>query len=276
MNLEMEFTQSEDLDIEFEEEGKMFDNAFEELYLSGSLKSPYEYAVDGGYTGTEEEFVAELLCLTGLKNNIQKQLDAKAEKNDVTKELNKKANDYSIELYNGTGGNPKAVRFASFNYSTCASEEGIAAKIGMVSGHGNGLSYAFLQDAIFRVNYLGDVEVDNFKYYGQETATYADKKRQYGDIFWLHDTTNKIVDFYCLMGQYARLNMTPWKRLTYSSKGTVAQHTNCTVFTGSTANIDGWANNSEIATLNDVPTTKETWTFTLEDGSVVSKVVYVE
>ena len=85
---------------------------------------------------------------------------------DMQKQLDKKANDFSIEIYNGTSGNPKPVRFASFNYSSCNSENGIAAKISLVSGHGNGSSYAFLEDAIIRVTFAGDVEVDNFKYYG--------------------------------------------------------------------------------------------------------------
>lgn len=101
--------------------------------------------------------------------------------NELEKELNKKANDFSIEIYNGTSGNPKPVRFASFNYSTCNSENGIAAKISMVSGHGNGSSYAFLQDAIIKVSHLGAVSVDNFKYYGAETGTYDGINRQYGE-----------------------------------------------------------------------------------------------
>lgn len=175
---------------------------------------------------------------------------------------NNKANDFSIEIYNGTSGNPKPVRFASFNYSTCGSENGIAAKISMVSGHGNGSSYAFLQDAIIRVTHTGGVTVDNFKYYGAETPTYDGAVRQYGDIFWLIDETNKIVDFYCLMGQYARMYQTPWKRLTYSTGGSVTQHTSCTVYSSGTMN---WANNSEIALTSDIPSwamksTKPTYT----------------
>ena len=170
-------------------------------------------------------------------------------KTDTDYLLGKKMDDFSLELYNGTGGNPKPVRFASFNYSTCGSEEGLAVKISMVSGHGNGTSYAFLEDAIIRVSYLGAVEVDNLKYYGASTGTYDGANRQYGDIFWLKDETNKIVDFYVLMGQYARLYQTPWKRLTYSSKGTVTQHTSCTVYSSGTKN---WANNSEFATKGGV------------------------
>ena len=170
-------------------------------------------------------------------------------KTNLEGQINKKADDYSIELYNGTSGNPKPVRFASFNYSTCNSENGIAAKISMVSGHGNGSSYAFMQDAIIKVSYDGTVSVDNFKYYGANAGTYDSTTRQYGDIFWLVDTTNKIVDFYCLMGQYARVNSTPWKRLTYSTGGTVTQYTTATVYSSGTKT---WANNSDIVLKKDV------------------------
>lgn len=161
------------------------------------------------------------------------------------------ASDYSIDLYNGTGGNPKPVRFASFSYGACDSNNGISALIRMVSGHGNGVSYVFLQDAIINVAYNGTVTVDNFKYYGAETATYDGAVRQYGDIFWLVDETNKIVDFYCLMGQYSRVNMTPWKRLTYSSKGSVTQYTSCTVYSSGNKN---WANNNSFAVKANIPT----------------------
>ena len=170
-------------------------------------------------------------------------------------ELNKKAADYSIELYNGTGGNPKPVRFATVDYSTCNSENGVSAKICMISGHGNGVSYVFMQDAIINVAFNGTVTVDVFKHYGAETPTYDDAVRQYGDVFWVNDTTNKVVDFYCLMGQYARLNMTPWKRTTYSSKGTVTQYTSATIYSSGTKE---WANNSDIALMADVNVVKNT------------------
>lgn len=175
--------------------------------------------------------VTELNYTAGVTSSIQNQ-------------LNKKMDDYSIELYNGTSGNPKPVRFASFNYSTCGSENGLAVLIKMVSGHGNGASYAFLQDAIIKVTHTGGVSVDNFKYYGAATDTYDGKVRQYGDIFWVVNETNKIVDFYCLMGQYARVYQTPWKRLTYSTGGTVTQYTGATIYSSGTKI---WANNSNIA-----------------------------
>lgn len=200
----------------------------------GVTATATEINILDGITAT----TAELNYIDGVTSNIQTQ-------------LNKKVNDFSIEIYNGTGGNPKPVRFASFNYSTCNSENGISAKISLVSGHGNGTFYAFLEDAIIRVNANGVVEVDNFKYYGA-AVTDNGVARQYGDIFWLVDATNKIVDFYCLMGQYARVYQTPWKRLTYSSGGTVTQYTSCTTYS---SGEKVWANNSDIALMSDIPTT---------------------
>jgi len=187
-----------------------------------------------GVTATADE----LNYVDGVTGNIQTQ-------------LNGKLSDYTIEIYNGTSGNPKPVRFLTVNYTTCDSENGVAIKVGMVSGHGNGTSYAFLQDAIIKVSYLGGVEVDNFKYYGASTGTYDGANRQYGDIFWVIDGTNKIVDFYVLMGQYARVNSTVYKKLTYSSGGTVTQHKSGAVYSTGTKE---WANNSNIALLSDLPT----------------------
>ena len=206
-----------------------------------ATKTEVNQTLDGYYTKTQTD-----AAISTKANEITSSVSSTY----ATKtELNKKASDYTIEIYNGTGGNPKPVKFASFNYSTCNSENGIAAKIGMVSGHGNGTSYAFLQDVIIRVNHTGTVEIDNTKQYGAETPTYDGAVRQYGDVFAVIDTTNKIVDCYCLMGQYSHVNMTPWKRLTYSSGGTVTQHTSCTVYSSGTK---VWANNSDIALQTSV------------------------
>lgn len=193
--------------------------------------------------------------------------------NDERNSWNKKVDDFTFEIYNGTSENPKPVKFASFNYSTCDTENGIAAKISLVSGHGNGSSYAFLEDAILKVTNQGVVTVDNFKYYGASTGTYDGASRQYGDIFWVNDTTNKIVDFYCLMGQYARMYQTPWKRLTYSSKGTVTQYTSANVYS---EGEKVWANNSDIALRSDIPAKTETLNITYEDGSTRALEVYVK
>lgn len=202
-------------------------------------------------TDDTEQAVLAAVATSGSFNDLtNKPTYGIADITNLQSELNKKANDYSIELYNGTAGNPKPVKFMTVNYSTCGSENGVAIKVGMVSGHGNGSSYAFLQDAIIKVTHTGDAAVDNFKYYGADAGTYDSATRQYGDIFWVIDTTNKIVDFYCLMGQYARIQMTPYKRVTYSTGGTITQYTSATVYSSGTK---VWANNSEFAMLSDIP-----------------------
>ena len=209
--------------------------------VNGLMSSSDKTKLDGISTGANKTVVDSALSGTST-NPVQNKV--------VTSELGKRMYDFCLEIYNGTGGNPKPVKFMTVNYSTCGSENGVAVKLGLVSGHGNGTSYAFLEDAIVRVTYLGGVEVDNFKYYGASTGTYDGAERQYGDIFWVIDTTNKIVDFYVLMGQYARIQATPAKRVTYSTGGTITQHTSCTVYSSGTKN---WANNSEIATKSDIP-----------------------
>lgn len=173
MIMEMEFTQSEDLDIEFEEDDKTFENAFEELYLSGTLKSLYEYAVDGGYTGTEEEFVA------------------------------------------------KFVEMLTTNYLPLAG----GAITGMIDAKGTNNIIDFGASGWFRGTTSSGGKFDIFGYS-------APTELQVG-------------------GTYPALAFKGKnERPTYNGK--------------------------EVALKNDVPTKKETWTFTLEDGSTVSKVVYVE
>lgn len=198
---------------------------------TGNKNNPHGVSLSQlGVTAT----AAELNYVDGVTSNIQTQ-------------LNNKLGDFSIEIYNGTSGNPKPVKFTSFNYSTCDSENGIAVKISLVSGHGNGSSYAFLEDVILKVGYTGNVEVNTFKYYGASAGTYDSANRCYGDIFYVIDETNKIVDFYCLMGQYARVYQTPWKRLTYSSGGIITQYTNCTVYSSGTK---VYGNNNNIVLMD--------------------------
>ena len=180
---------------------------------------------------------------------------------ELTAALSKKADDFSIAFNNGAAGdgNPRMIKFATFNYSNCNSNNGISAKISMLSGHGNGTSYVFLQDVIINIRYDSEnspdteaaISADNFKYYGAGILL-NDADRQFGDIFWVNDHANKIVDFYCLMGQYSSLYMTPWKRLNTSSKGTVTQYIKYTSDMLYSSGTKIWANNSEIALLSDL------------------------
>ena len=167
----------------------------------------------------------------------------------TTTELTKKVDDMTIGIYNGTSGNPKPVRFMSVDYNDCGSEEGVFIRVSMVSGHGNGVSYTFLQDGFFNVDHNGNVSVDVYKYFGQATI-YNGVARQYGDIFWVIDTTNKVVDFYVLMGQYATVYSSPYKRLNNSTKGIITQYTSASIYSSGTQN---WATQGDIARLIDIP-----------------------
>lgn len=188
------------------------------------------------------------ITLPGLNASVTELNYSAGVTSSIQNQLNGKMNDYSLSVYNGASGNPRAVRFATINYSTCTSEAGVMIRIGMVSGHGNGISYTFLQDAIISVSNTGSVAVDVFKYYGQETPEYDGQIRQYGDIFWTINTDTKIVELYCLMGQWATVNLTPPKRLNASSAGVITMPNHANYSSGEKF----WANNSDIALMSDL------------------------
>lgn len=193
--------------------------------------------------------------------------------NTLSTELSKKVNDMTIGIYNGTAGNPKPVKILSIDYTNCDSENGVFVKISMVSGHGNGVSYAFLQDSFFNVDYNGNVSVQSYKYFGAN-ITYNGVARQYGDIFWVNDTTNKIVDFYILMGQYATVYSSPYKRLNASTKGVIDQGTTLSIYSSGT---QSWANQSDIARLQDIENYIESkMPICFTDGSTSSKTVTID
>ena len=53
------------------------------------------------------------------------------------------------------------------------------------------------------------------------------------------------------MGQYTNLYQTPWIRLSHGSKGNMTQYTTSTEYSQNDGE-KSWANNGEIATVNDV------------------------
>ena len=173
--------------------------------------------------------------------------------------LSTKVDSYAIEVWNNVEG-VHGLKFLTVDYSTCDSENGVAIKLGMFSGHGNGSSYRFFQEATINVTHLGAISVDNLKYYDTDASsqyypTY--NNRRYGDIFWVHNVDNKTVDFYCIIGQFARLKMTPYTRVTWSSGGTITQHTTAQRYS------DGekvWANNTMNAVKSDIPVPDATLT----------------
>lgn len=160
--------------------------------------------------------------------------------------LDKKENIPYISLYNGSSGNPRPIKFLTVDYTNTNSENGVFIKITMQSSHGNGVSYAFLQDAFFNINYTGTISCEVFKYFGATTS--YDGSRQYGDIFWVHDSENKIVDFYTLMGQFSALYSTPYRRLNTSTGGEITQLTTTSTYSEGT---QVWASCGDYYTTAD-------------------------
>ena len=115
---------------------------------------------------------------------------------------------YSLSIGNTNGGNPRQVLFCSVNYTNFDSNSGAYFKLGAMSGHGNGSAYTFVEDIFINVNYQGTVTCQVYKYV-QQTVTLDSVTRNYGDVFYTIDTTNKIVYFYILLGQYSSAQFTP-------------------------------------------------------------------
>ena len=119
---------------------------------------------------------------------------------------------YTLTIGNTNGGNPRQVLFCSVNYTNFDSNSGAYFKLGAMSGHGNGSSYTFVEDIFINVNYQGTVTCNVYKYV-QASVTLDGVTRNYGDVFWVIDTTNKIVYFYTLLGQYSSAQFTPGTKI---------------------------------------------------------------
>ena len=169
----------------------------------------------------------------------------------TTDALAKKMDNFSISIGLTNGGNPRQVKFMSINYTTATSDAGVSIKLSMASGHGNGSSYRFLQDTILGVTYTGVVSVDVYKYYNASVGTFDGAARNYGDIFYVKDETNKIVDFYVLLGQYSTVKLTPYFRLNSSTGGVITQLSGTPTYYSSGTKVYG--NNSLYAKKSDIP-----------------------
>ena len=186
-----------------------------------------------------------------LYDAVGQNIDGAMTQKATTDALAKKVDNFSISIGSTNGGNPRQVKFMSINYTTATSEAGVSIKLSMVSGHGNGSSYRFLQDAILGVTYTGVVSVDVYKYYNASVGTFDGAARNYGDIFYVNDETNKIVDFYVLLGQYSTVKVTPYFRLNASTGGVITQLSGAPTYYSSGTKVYG--NNSLYAKKSDIP-----------------------
>ena len=142
---------------------------------------------------------------------------------------------FTLNIGSTNGGNPRQVKFLSVNYSSNATYF----KMGATSCHDNGTSYQFLEDIIIGVTTSGTVVCNVYKYCQQE-VTLDNVTRNYGDVFYIIDTTNKIVDFYILLGQYSSAQFTPATKIGNTTIQYVTQYSGSPTYYSSGTKV--WAN----------------------------------
>lgn len=144
----------------------------------------------------------------------------------ISSALAGKLDGFTLSFYGSWSGGVHAVKFCEVDYSTANSENGIFIKFSMVNSHGNGSAGKFLQDAVLNVTYTGNVEATLYRYFSTLISASGSPYHQvkdYGDVFWTIDTTNKIVKFFVLMHQFSYTRQTPYFRLNTSTGGTITQ-----------------------------------------------------
>lgn len=162
---------------------------------------------------------------------------------------------YSLNI-STSAGNPREVRFVRINYSTFDGNNAAYFKIGAMCSHGNGSSYTFLEDIIIGCNMNGSCTCEVYKQV-QNVSTYTvgGTTVHFGDVYWTVDTTNKIVDFYIICGQYATINFTPFTAIGATVKDTskIFQYTGSATLYSSGTRIWANGNSTLYARLNDIP-----------------------
>ena len=165
---------------------------------------------------------------------------------------------YSLSIGSTNGGNPRQVLFMTVNYTNFDSNNGAYFKLGAMESHGNGSSYAFLEDIIIGVSYTGTVSCNVYKYV-QSSVTLDSVARNYGDVFYTIDTTNKIVYFYILMGQYTSAQFTPATKIgatkAITSANGIVQKSGTPTYYSSGTKVWASGNSTTYARLSDIPST---------------------
>lgn len=164
---------------------------------------------------------------------------------------------YSLSIGSTNGGNPRQVLFCSVNYTNFDSNSGAYFKLGAMSGHGNGSAYTFVEDIFINVNYQGTVTCQVYKYV-QQAVTLDNVARNYGDVFYVVDTTNKIVYFYVLLGQYSSAQFTPGTKIGAARAVTAAngitQHTGTPTYYSSGTKVWATGDSATYIRSNDLAT----------------------
>lgn len=158
--------------------------------------------------------------------------------------------DYTINISHQTAGNPRMVKFVSVNYASKAT----CFKMGAMSCHDNGSSYQFLTDMLIAVTTGGVVTANIYKFAQTSIGSVDEVARYTGDVFYVNDTTNKIVDFYILCGQYSSSQFTPVTKVGSTTIAYVTQYNGTANYYSSGDKT--WANGcgTTYARLSDIPT----------------------
>ena len=139
--------------------------------------------------------------------------------------------DYTLTIHHQSAGNPRMVKFASVNYATSAT----CFKMSAMTCHDNGVSYQFLTDMLIAVTTAGQVTSNIYKFAQSSVGNVDGVARYTGDVFYVNDTTNKIVDFYILCGQYSSSQFTPVTKVGSTTIAYVTQYTgNATYYSSGT------------------------------------------
>ena len=158
--------------------------------------------------------------------------------------------DYTITISHQTAGNPRIVKFVSVNYASKAT----CFKMGAMTCHDNGASYQFLTDMLIAVTTSGVVTANIYKFAQTSIGNVDGVARYTGDVFYVNDTTNKIVDFYILCGQWSASQFTPVTKVGSTTIAYVTQYSgNANYYSSGTKT---WVNGcgTTYARLSDIPT----------------------
>ena len=158
--------------------------------------------------------------------------------------------DYTITISHQTAGNPRIVKFVSVNYASKAT----CFKMGAMTCHDNGVSYQFLTDMLIAVTTGGVVTANIYKFAQTSIGSVDGVARYTGDVFYVNDTTNKIVDFYILCGQWSASQFTPVTKVGSTTIAYVTQYSGNANYYSSGDKT--WVNGcgTTYARLSDIPT----------------------
>lgn len=169
---------------------------------------------------------------------------------------------FNLNIGTTNGGNPRPTLFVTVDYNDFTSESGAYFKLSATSCHGNGSAYAFLEDIIIGVSYGGAISCNVYKFVQTDCGTYQGANRQYGDVFYVHNSTAKTVKFYILLGQYSSAQFTPGIRLgssrAISTANGITQHTGTPTYYTSGDSVWATGNDTTYARLSDLDTEAST------------------